>query len=1147
MFQRFLLICSISLLALSGCSKRGADPATLKLMQAAGDRATLTVVIQPTRWNKAAATLRPLLQGVPEPVLSELLAAKDLYAALRASARAVKPIELPPKLEGWDDKRPIVLALFEPQIGDMVLATRSLLPMSFRQILETGLPGIRHRVLVPAINAKTLADGLARIFDSFGYKPLVSEAKDPDLKGGTLFRLKDARGFVAFIPEKKLVRIEILTKEVLSLSQNSDPGASWSKLLAEPIRQKSAPVDSPAFHLAASGKHLISAHVRPWLLRDLGSQMGTLMVIEALMHVSAEYKMQLLAAGLAEVANGYLLMSPEGAETEDLAVAWDLDGGLRVTYVAGLTKHGEKIYRAGLASGKTPLGPAVKEAVAHAWSRLDFAAMLQTAGTLPALSQARKPREMARMVQECGYFCTMHFLLRSPFGAARTAMDFVPADLSGKLPRAFSFAITKVNFDNRKAPFSAAVSARFPGGFNTRILRIGLEGLERELGLDQRFDLRTESVDGDEVVWLGLGADPRAVLTKPVKAPRARLGEGTIDLGRLVAELARRKALKRESPEVFKVLERLGSWRMRSHLVDRALVGESLLSLSGAKPMGWTDPASFGGRSWKSQAPSASISKGEACLQQVTREMMKAFKALAMAAPEQRNLLFARATLELESPLACAVAEADTSERAKRTRLVLAMFAADRFADGFDQQAELAVLNKTCKQGHAEACQRAKRIGGRAQVQLPKSELDCGQALEWGQPVGRVRSAEDAGKLLDQKDLFAEFQPEPGLAIDRDAPWSVSFAAMQELHKKQIDRPRLVVRDKHGGISTFQLAMPGAKPKPAQDSSRYKLLETPDEFGPRSDGPMVVHVYKDQIGLLANGSATSFLNTKECRPDKACGDLTAFGKEFDRLAKLFSKDLKIYLQADEQVAFKEVAAVAGRMACKKSGQRWGRPEFRDITVGPVPKEIKDKAMLERVVNDSEHRNASGILSILGSGGGGRVEDVFGSGGLGMDDALGGLSGVGTAGGGGQLGIGTIGTGGLGRGKGKKPVRIRSGKPTVMGSMPKEIIQRIIRRSMGQYKYCYEKELVKQPSLAGKLNVKFVIDKLGAVKTATIKSSTMNNKKVEDCVSKVTRRLRFPSTSGGIVIVNYPFVFKSADLAPKAEHTPEKKGKAKIKN
>ena len=165
----------------------------------------------------------------------------------------------------------------------------------------------------------------------------------------------------------------------------------------------------------------------------------------------------------------------------------------------------------------------------------------------------------------------------------------------------------------------------------------------------------------------------------------------------------------------------------------------------------------------------------------------------------------------------------------------------------------------------------------------------------------------------------------------------------------------------------------------------------------------------------------------------------------------------------------------------------------------------------------------------------------------MDDAPGGLSGVGTAGGGGQLGIGTIGTGGLGRGKGKKPVRIRSGKPTVMGSMPKEIIQRIIRRSMGQYKYCYEKELVKQPSLAGKLNVKFVIDKLGAVKTATIKSSTMNNKKVEDCVSKVTRRLRFPSTSGGIVIVNYPFVFKSADLAPKAEHTPEKKGKAKIKN
>ena len=142
---------------------------------------------------------------------------------------------------------------------------------------------------------------------------------------------------------------------------------------------------------------------------------------------------------------------------------------------------------------------------------------------------------------------------------------------------------------------------------------------------------------------------------------------------------------------------------------------------------------------------------------------------------------------------------------------------------------------------------------------------------------------------------------------------------------------------------------------------------------------------------------------------------------------------------------------------------------------------------------------------------------------GLGEALGMLGGLGTKSSG--IGTGYKNAGTLGS---RKSAGVSSGRPVVMGSLDKEIIRRVIRSRLAQVRYCYEKELVKKPSLQGKVSTKFVISGAGKVVSATVRQSTMGSKAVEQCIVKVIKRLRFPKPKGGgIVVVNYPFVLKSA--------------------
>ena len=106
--------------------------------------------------------------------------------------------------------------------------------------------------------------------------------------------------------------------------------------------------------------------------------------------------------------------------------------------------------------------------------------------------------------------------------------------------------------------------------------------------------------------------------------------------------------------------------------------------------------------------------------------------------------------------------------------------------------------------------------------------------------------------------------------------------------------------------------------------------------------------------------------------------------------------------------------------------------------------------------------------------------------------------------------------------------IAAGDSIVLGSLDKGVIQSVIQRHLNQIRYCCQRELTTDPSLAGRIVIKFVVAADGTVSSATVKESTMDNTIVGTCIASRFMRFMFPAPAGGgIVIVSYPFVFQPA--------------------
>ncbi len=245
----------------------------------------------------------------------------------------------------------------------------------------------------------------------------------------------------------------------------------------------------------------------------------------------------------------------------------------------------------------------------------------------------------------------------------------------------------------------------------------------------------------------------------------------------------------------------------------------------------------------------------------------------------------------------------------------------------------------------------------------------------------------------------------------------------------------------------------------------------------------------------------------------------------------------------------------GKAGDKKSDQKnrkmavKGPADTKEIQI-QKDKEIVNNTGALAVLNNSPLTSAFGTgeqtlgmaaITAMGDNNGERTGNAFGIGAFGQVGTGRGGGGVSERGlGTGQGGIGTAGRGGgkgggggYGRNEGRieeRATRIPSvipGRPVVTGSLDKEIIRRVIRKHRREIKYCYEQELIKNKNLAGKVVVEVTVASTGAVVAAVKRSSTLNNSKVERCMTSKIRRWIFPEPNGGgIVRVSYPFVFSS---------------------
>ena len=190
-----------------------------------------------------------------------------------------------------------------------------------------------------------------------------------------------------------------------------------------------------------------------------------------------------------------------------------------------------------------------------------------------------------------------------------------------------------------------------------------------------------------------------------------------------------------------------------------------------------------------------------------------------------------------------------------------------------------------------------------------------------------------------------------------------------------------------------------------------------------------------------------------------------------------------------------------------------------------------------------------VLGALGPGTGrGAVADVFGKGGDFGDVAqalsgAGGVAvatepgGVGARKGGGQGGAASIGD--LGTSGGGKVALGAKSEVHVTGTVGVEEadvdspdvdqarLGGFVRARMSAIKACYENQLKRNPSLRGRVRIRFTILETGGLADVTAVENTLGSAEVVSCIVGTMRSWRTPFRPAGTVQVEYPFVFSAS--------------------
>jgi hypothetical protein len=104
------------------------------------------------------------------------------------------------------------------------------------------------------------------------------------------------------------------------------------------------------------------------------------------------------------------------------------------------------------------------------------------------------------------------------------------------------------------------------------------------------------------------------------------------------------------------------------------------------------------------------------------------------------------------------------------------------------------------------------------------------------------------------------------------------------------------------------------------------------------------------------------------------------------------------------------------------------------------------------------------------------------------------------------------------------------KPNLMkveGHLDRGEIQKVINSHIHELQGCFERQLIVNPNLAGKVTFEWVIGTSGAVTVVKIKASTLSSNEATSCMQSAIHRWQFPAPSGGQVTVIYPIALANS--------------------
>ena len=113
--------------------------------------------------------------------------------------------------------------------------------------------------------------------------------------------------------------------------------------------------------------------------------------------------------------------------------------------------------------------------------------------------------------------------------------------------------------------------------------------------------------------------------------------------------------------------------------------------------------------------------------------------------------------------------------------------------------------------------------------------------------------------------------------------------------------------------------------------------------------------------------------------------------------------------------------------------------------------------------------------------------------------------------------------GLGRGISRRELSIQITKPIILGNCPKTAITMALKKRKSKMMACIKKIAKVDDDSIGQINMKWSITGKGRINKLRIRSATVKNKSLKNCLLNSIKRLRFPRVGSNICMVRQKLI------------------------